>query len=71
MDYVPEPNVITTLTIKKINFTFRVHAYRTLNAAEMRFALRKWMDDTRHKKIPSNKTIDYCTIHGFDSQAGL
>lgn len=65
MDYVPAPNVITTLTIKKINFTFRVHAYRTLNAAEMRFALRKWMDDTRRKKSRQIKLLIIAPFTGL------
>lgn len=67
MDSMPTPDVVTTLKDKKRNFVFRVHAYRVLSSSEMHFALRMWMNQTRHKKIPSNTTIDYCAIHRFDS----
>lgn len=71
MDSMPIPNVITKLTVKEMNFVFRVHAYRKLTPTEMRYALKKWMSSTRHKQIPSNQTIDYFTIHGLDPQDNL
>lgn len=66
IDSMLTPKIITTLKSKEKNFVFRVHAYRRLSETEMQQALQVWLRTSHRKKIPSNKTVDFKAIHGFD-----
>jgi len=61
------PNIVSTLKIEELNFTFCVRAYRKLTKTELQNNLQIWLNHSRYKKIPKNKTVEVISILGYDS----
>lgn len=61
------PNIVSTLKIEELNFTFCVGAYRKLTKTELQNNLQIWLNHSRYKKIPKNKTVEVISILGYDS----
>lgn len=60
------PNVKNIVIVGNCKFT--IYAYKKLNKAEIKLALRQWLRQTNRKTIPKSGNYKIITIFGFDSE---
>lgn len=60
------PKVITEVIDQDDNFTFRVRAYRTLTAREMRATFYLWNRQRDKRRSLKNKIVEVFSIIGYD-----
>lgn len=60
------PNAITKTKDQKMNFTFRVRAYRKLTPQEMRISFANWNQQRDKRKSLKNKVIEVVSIIGIN-----
>ena len=65
------PKIVTSCKVKGTNFILHVYAYRKLNNAEMRIALRMYLAQKKINKFPMSGEDKLTAIHGFDGEPPL
>lgn len=58
------PKIKTTVKIE--NCKFDIYAYKKLNNAEVKFALKQWLKQTKRTTLPKSGHYKIISILGFD-----
>lgn len=58
------PKIRTTVKIN--NCKFDIYAYKKLNAAEAKFAIKRWFHNSKRKTFPKSSHFKIISILGFD-----